>query len=88
MARQLEATATLAEDPSLFPSTHIKQLKVTCHPSSRRPDPSGLHANPHTHRQGGSQADTHRYSYIDIHITYIYIQTDRHIQTHTHTNLG
>lgn len=43
MAKQLRGHAAVREDPSLIPSTHIRQLTGACNSSSRVPEASSLH---------------------------------------------
>lgn len=43
MAQQLRGHTAVREDPSLIPSSHIRQLTTACNSSSRVSEASSLH---------------------------------------------
>lgn len=75
MARQLRALTALADDSTLVPSTHIRQLTITCNFSSKGFDalfwtPQNLHSCAHTCTQ------RYRYTQTCIILNLIKIKTD------------
>ena len=66
MALCLTVLAALLENPSSIPSTHVRQLTITCHSSSRASNAFGLHRHLHSHVCVLMHTHTHTHTHTHL----------------------